>query len=712
MSRSEPASPSPWDSSPTIPYLDLEAPLFPRAFDRIRQPSVTPSSTSVSEGEDDDLSLSLGPEDMQSWITGGVKGKGKERASDSGSGSSSIGGGLAGTLPPEILLQIFRQLPSVRDLQSTLLVSRSWCLSSFSLLWSRPMLYSPSQLAAFLRVIIAKDPSLPYAASVRRITLASMTDVLTDDLFLPLEKCTRMERLTLAGATHLSSRAMRQVLKGMSDLMAIDLSMSKSQEDTAVRGVNDDVLATIAKSCTRLQGLNLSGCRVVGDDGILQIAECTRNLRRIKIPNCNFVTDRSLVKLTQNCPLLLEMDLADVPQLSNAAAYSIFLHSAHLRELRFNGNTNLTDDGFPDLPYLASLTGEEAARAVGDLPWFASTPMPTPTLLRPVAETFDQLRSVDLTGCAQIGDLAIEHLVSNAPKLRTLTLAKCPLLTDNALESIERLGKHLHYLHLGHVALITDAAVTRLARSCTRMRYVDFACCPLLSDLSVFELAANLPKLRRIGLVKVVNLTDEGIYALVERHSSLERIHLSYCENVTVKAITFMLNRLVHLTHLSLTGITAFKTPELQQFCRPPPTDFNEHQQSSFCVYSGHGVQSLRNYLNTKLALEVQASSDGNSTPTRRGSESSESSFTIPPTYDQNLISRRTSLPILEPTSHFGQERTRPLGPRVRTGNGAGLDEGDRPIERRYSLASRLAGLVRWGSASGSGSNGEENRRP
>jgi hypothetical protein len=69
----------------------------------------------------------------------------------------------------------------------------------------------------------------------------------------------------------------------------------------------------------------------------------------------------------------------------------------------------------------------------------------------------------------------------------------------------------------------------------------------------------------------VTNLTDEGIYALVERHSSLERIHLSYCDQVSVRAITFLLNRLMRLTHLSLTGVTAFKTPELQSFCRPTP---------------------------------------------------------------------------------------------------------------------------------------------
>lgn len=95
--------------------------------------------------------------------------------------------------------------------------------------------------------------------------------------------------------------------------------------------------------------------------------------------------------------------------------------------------------------------------------------------------------------------------------------------------------------------------------------------CTLLTDMSVFELSA-LQKLRRIGLVRVNNLTDEAVYALAERHATLERIHLSYCDQISVMAIHFLLQKLPKLTHLSLTGIGAFRKPELQQFCRQPPS--------------------------------------------------------------------------------------------------------------------------------------------
>lgn len=90
--------------------------------------------------------------------------------------------------------------------------------------------------------------------------------------------------------------------------------------------------------------------------------------------------------------------------------------------------------------------------------------------------------------------------------------------------------------------------------------------------MSVFEIASNISKLKRIGLVKVVNITDQAIYALVERAATLERLHLSYCDKLTIPSIGFLLSRLNRLTHLSLTGVSAFKIPEVKQYCRKAPS--------------------------------------------------------------------------------------------------------------------------------------------
>jgi len=112
---------------------------------------------------------------------------------------------------------------------------------------------------------------------------------------------------------------------------------------------------------------------------------------------------------------------------------------------------------------------------------------------------------------------------------------------------------------------------------------------------------AHLPEIRRIGLVKCGNITDQAIYALIDSRvvdRRLERVHLSYCINISIGAVLELINACPRLIHLSLTGVPAFQRPDLQQFGRPPPKDYSQHQRQMFCVFSGKGVRELRHHLN------------------------------------------------------------------------------------------------------------------
>lgn len=117
-----------------------------------------------------------------------------------------------------------------------------------------------------------------------------------------------------------------------------------------------------------------------------------------------------------------------------------------------NGCVSLDENCIPNLLDLCEMQDDgivKASEAVG----IKIDPAEGITMLRPVTTTFEYLRVVDMTGCPELGDKAVDNLVTNAPKLRQLTLSKCPALTDKSLESIGKLGKHLHNLHLGHVGL-------------------------------------------------------------------------------------------------------------------------------------------------------------------------------------------------------------------------------------------------------------------
>ncbi|CEH12429.1 Leucine rich repeat proteins, some proteins contain F-box [Ceraceosorus bombacis] len=557
----------------------------------------------------------------------------------------------ASFLPHEILLHVFRFVAArPTDLRSCLAVCKTWTLCGVELLWHRPAFKNLEGFQKFAKVLASPTATFEYASFVRRINFVAIAGHLTDDTFRSIAACTRVERLTLSDCKHLSNKVLEEVLTQTKNIVAIDL--------TGVTGLEDGALKILAATCPRLQGINLSGCQQLSSEAVANLARAAPLLRRVKLCECVGVGDEALIALAQNCSVLLEVDLVGCSKLSDLSARQIWSRAFHLRELRMAQCINLTDLAFPAPASHLSKAQAAAARhhrshGVGGIESAPASRGASPTGTRSTGQNgsdgstappnghdsiglprtatmpdhqapltslappriFEQLRILDLTNCNAISDAAVEGIITHAPRIRNLILAKCTRLTDACIYSISQLGRNLHLLHLGHVSNITDRAVIHLAKTCTRLRYIDLACCPQLTDESIIEMASSLPKLRRIGLVRVTNLTDQAIYQLVDRYTSLERVHLSYCENISVPAIFYLLQRLGGLTHLSLTGVPAFRKPELQAYCRSPPKDFNDHQRSAFCVYSGRGVNELRRYLSGVYLEKPERHDFGELTP-------------------------------------------------------------------------------------------------
>ncbi|KAJ3502493.1 hypothetical protein NMY22_g18564 [Coprinellus aureogranulatus] len=488
------------------------------------------------------------------------------------------------SIPPELLIFILKHLHTPRDLLSSLRVSRTWCECAVELLWHKPAFTRYTTLEKMAKVLKRPDQTFSYAKFIRRLNFLNLGKELKDETFITFAQCDRLERLTLSGCHLLTAPHIEASLIKFPNLVALDL--------TNVKETTNEAIISFAKLATRLQGINLQNCTKISDAALIALAQHCPILRRVKLSGLEGITDEGVTAIVKGCPLLLEIDLHQCENITDVTAREIWMHSLHMRELRLSQCSKITDFAFPVAPKF-DINGDPI-HPISANPFPNRDSAELPPLV--INRVFDQLRMLDLTACANITDDAVEGIISHAPKIRNLVLSKCVLLTDRSVEAICTLGRNLHYLHFGHASKVTDKSVKALARSCNRIRYVDFANCTNLTDMSVFELSA-LPKLRRIGLVRCSNLTDEAIYALAERHATLERIHLSYCDQISVMAVHFLLLKLHKLTHLSLTGVPAFRQPELQRFCREAPRDFSSAQRLSFCVFSGKGIAQLRAYL-------------------------------------------------------------------------------------------------------------------
>lgn len=470
-------------------------------------------------------------------------------------------------LPTEVLLQVFKYLDK-SELFSLLTVCREFANLIVEILWFRPNMQSSTAFKK-IRLVMAlprEQTHWDYRSYIKRLNLSFMTNLVNDPLLNLFEGCPKLERLTLVNCSQLSHLPISRVLQLCDRLQSIDM--------TGVQDIQDDIIYALARNCTRLQGLYAPGCGNISEEAVITLLTSCPMLKRIKFNNSENITDASIAAMYENCKSLVEIDLHNCPKVTDRYLKSIFLELTQLREFRISNAAGITDALFE---------------------------------LIPSDHHLDKLRIIDVTGCNAITDKLVEGLVRCAPRLRNVVLSKCMQITDASLRHLTKLGRSLHYIHLGHCALITDFGVQALVRACYRIQYIDLACCSQLTDWSLVELS-GLPKLKRIGLVKCNLISDAGIAGLVRLRGDqdcLERVHLSYCTNLTVGPIYCLLKLCPKLTHLSLTGISAFLRREYTQFCRDPPPDFTENQKSSFCVFSGPGVAQLRTYLDNFLRLRT-----------------------------------------------------------------------------------------------------------
>ncbi|ANB15868.1 SCF ubiquitin ligase complex subunit GRR1 [Sugiyamaella lignohabitans] len=483
-------------------------------------------------------------------------------------------------LPPELLSVVFSYLDSKRDQWAFIMTCRSWFSSSIEGIWFRPTLNSQRALFLFIRTLITvknfreaavalpptkEGPRLiaPYGSFVKRLNLSNVSTLIKDSVLTDMLVCDRLERLTLGNCDKLTDRSVKPLITMNRFIQSVDISN--------LEFLSDETLFAIAQNCPNLQGLYASGCKQFTDLGLIEVAKSCSLLKRVKLNGCVNISDEGLLTLVQNCPFIVELDVAGCAGVTNSSMTPLLMSLRQLREFRVAANMAISDDAFINLPTISH---------------------------------FEKLRIIDLTSCVLVTDSGIGRLVKYSPRLRNVVLAKCVNITDRGVQYLSSLEQSLHYLHLGHCSNITDRSVNYLVKRCPKIQYIDFACCTQLTNAAVKDLS-TLAKLRRIGLVKCQNITDTAIYALAKRQGSentLERIHLSYCGNITLFAIMQLVNSCQRLTHLSLTGVPPFMRPDLTRYCREPPPEFTQHQQSVFCVFSGIGVDRLRNHLNGMMA--------------------------------------------------------------------------------------------------------------
>ncbi|XP_059166408.1 protein AMN1 homolog [Physella acuta] len=182
-----------------------------------------------------------------------------------------------------------------------------------------------------------------------------------------------------------------------SRLLSLDLSISQ---------VSDECLFKLTRM-KQLCKIDLNSFKEVNtaitSAGIVSLSKSCPNLQIVYLRRNINLTDEGVIALSINCPKLRELNVGGCQLLTDASLVALGKHSYHLKSLNITC-TQATDAGIYSM-------------CQGHSP--------------------QVLSEIDMSGCKELTDEAVETLIMLCPLIKILLFARCPKITENARLALE-----------------------------------------------------------------------------------------------------------------------------------------------------------------------------------------------------------------------------------------------------------------------------------
>ena len=139
------------------------------------------------------------------------------------------------------------------------------------------------------------------------------------------------------------------------------------------------------------------------------------------------------------------------------------------------------------------------------------------------------LQSLSVSGCVRLTDESIVSVARRCHRLAHVDLSQVYDLTDASVVTIaQSCGPYLRTIKLSRCGRITDLAVIALAENCPGLTDVTVDDCYALTDASIVALVQRCRLLRALDLSHCPRLTDQSVIALTEFSTALKSLIMRF----------------------------------------------------------------------------------------------------------------------------------------------------------------------------------------
>jgi EIN3-binding F-box protein len=527
-------------------------------------------------------------------------------------------------LPDECLFEVLRRVRGARARCASACVSRRWLALLAGIRASEAVLAPPA-------------PAVP---DLNQEYLGGEDD--EDEADLMNHDGDARER-TLEGKEATDARLTAAAVAGR-------LSAVSVRGSHPARGVTDAGVSALARGCPALRSLSLWDVPQVTDAGLAEIAAECHALERLDITGCPLVTDKGLIAVAQGCPELKSLTIEACSGVANEGLKAIGRSCVKLQAVNIKNCAHVDDQGVSGLVCSATaslakvrlqgLSITDASLAVIGYYGKAITDL-TLARLPAVGERgfwvmanamgLQKLRSMTVSACPGLTDLALASVAKFSPSLKLVNLKKCSKVSDGCLKEFAESARVLENLQveecnkvtlMGILAFLLNCSPKFKALSlvkcigikdicsapaqlpvCKSLRSLTIKDCPGFTDASLAVVGMICPQLENVNLSGLGAVTDNGFLPLINSsESGLVNVDLNGCENLTDGAVSALVK--AHggsLAHLSLEGCS--KITDASLFAISESCSQLAELDLSNCMVSDYGVAVLAAAKQLKLRI-------------------------------------------------------------------------------------------------------------
>ncbi|CAL9123829.1 unnamed protein product [Musa acuminata var. zebrina] len=342
-----------------------------------------------------------------------------------------------------------------------------------------------------------------YAAESRH--RRALTPLRSGLLPAALARYPSVSRLDLSLCPSVTDAALASVGGALrSSLRSIDLSRS--------RGFSYAGIESVAVNCAALVEINLSNATDLSDAAAAAIGRA-RNLEKLWLARCKMVTDMGIGCIAVGCQKLRLLCLKWCLGISDLGVGLVAVKCKQLRSLDLSF-VPITEKCLPavlQLPHLEDLA------LVGCLSIDDEG-------LVSVKQESKSLQVLDMSNCQHVNHAGFSSLLSKTPGLREISLAYYCKVTHSLASSLQKLY-NLQSIKLDGCEVTTSGLKT-MANSCR--------------------------SLGELSLSKCSGVTDEGLSFFVTKHKGLVKLDVTCCRNITDLSVASITSSCTSLTNLSM----------------------------------------------------------------------------------------------------------------------------------------------------------------